>query len=135
MFSQVISLSEACLPSHDFSILEFQGVGRARIGDAVDFGAVGEIMEDRMEIGIAKIAEIGDLHSETGEGVGHDGAVAAEFDELAHEFEVAAFARGAGQALGQSGDGGQARYRIRRFRACQRPAEFRRRSRRGRQRQ
>jgi hypothetical protein len=39
---------------HDFAVVELQGVGRAGIGDAVDFGAGGEIIEDGMEGGMAE---------------------------------------------------------------------------------
>ena len=48
------------------------------------------------------------MHSKAGQGVGHDGAVAAQFGHLVDEFEIGAFAGGGGKAFGQFGNGRQA---------------------------
>jgi hypothetical protein len=39
------------LANHNFAVLEFQRVGRARVGDAMHLGPLGEILKDRMQVG------------------------------------------------------------------------------------
>src|SRR5204863_7877732 len=76
------------LAEHDFAILKLQGVRVARFGDGMDLSAAGKTSEDRMYIGVAQQAEVGDFESEAGQGIGHDRAVAPEFGHLAAQFDV-----------------------------------------------
>jgi hypothetical protein len=96
------------LADHDLAVVELEGVRMAGFGDAVDFGALGELGEDGVKVRVSKDAEVGDLDAEAGEGVGHDGAVAAEFNDVGDDFEVGAFAGGSREARGESIDGGHA---------------------------
>ena len=59
-----------------------------------------------MEMRITEVAEVSDLHSETGQCVGHDRAVAAEFGDLVDEFDVGALAGSLSNPFGQASNGG-----------------------------
>jgi len=100
---------------HDFAVLELQGVGVAWFSDRMHLGPLLEVGEDRMKIGITQVAKIRDLGAETGQCVGHDWAVAAQFGDLTDEFDVRALARGGFQPARQLGDGGEAQVFIRAF--------------------
>ncbi|MGA3065819.1 MAG: hypothetical protein ABSF29_03115 [Tepidisphaeraceae bacterium] len=65
---------------HEFSILEFQCVSMAGLGDGDDFGFSREIGEDWVGVGESEVADVGDVDPRGRQRVGHDGAVAAEFD-------------------------------------------------------
>ena len=102
MLAQVISLKctvlvSMSLPSSNSSASVWPGSA-----DAVHFGAVGKLVEDRVQIRITERAHVSDLDAEAGERVGHDRAVAAQFGALVDQFDVRALARGGGQALRRS---------------------------------
>ena len=73
-------------------------------GDAVEFGAFGELVEHGMEIGVTQDAEVGHFDAETGEGIGHDRPVAAQLGHVRDDLEVGAFAGSSGHSLRQLRD-------------------------------
>ena len=101
-------LQRLVLAEHDLAVLELQRVGVAGLGDGMHLRPLGEVGEDRVEVRIAEDAQVSHLQAEAGEGVGHDGAIAAQLVELADQFDVRAPAGGPGQALGELGDRRQA---------------------------
>ena len=92
--AQLTCLRLSCLPHMSFAVVEFDGVGVARLGDGIDGGALREIGEDRVDGGGAEVADVSDGRAVGAEGVGHDGAVAAELDHLGDELEIRAEAGG-----------------------------------------
>ena len=64
---------------HDFAVFKFEGVRVAGLGDGMDFRPRGELIENRVQMRITKAAQISDAQSETGQGIGHDRSVAAQF--------------------------------------------------------
>ena len=95
------------LATNDFPVLEFQRVGVARLRDGINFGPLRKFIEDRMQTREAEIAEVADFQAKAGQGVGHDGAVAAQLGELVNQLNVGAFARRGGEAVGVLGNGGE----------------------------
>ncbi len=90
---------------HQFAIVELQGVGVAGVGDAVDFRAPGEFVEDRVHVRITQRAHVGDLDAEPGQRVGHDWAVAAQLRALIDELDIGAVPGGGGDPLAESRNG------------------------------
>jgi hypothetical protein len=93
------------LAEHDLAVLELQGVGVTGVGDGDDLGPAGHLLEDRVQHGVAQAADVRHADAEAGQGVGHDGAVAAELHLAGDQLVVAALAGGGGDLLGQEGDG------------------------------
>jgi hypothetical protein len=93
---------------HDLSVVEFEGVGLARFCNGMNFGTLSELAENRVQVGMAEDAEVSDLNAEAGEGVGHDGAVPAEFNDVRDDLKVGALPGGRGEAGGQLFDGSHA---------------------------
>jgi predicted Rossmann fold flavoprotein len=83
---------------HDFAVVELEGIGVAGIGDAVQFGLFGEVVEHGVEIRVTEDAKVGDFDAEAGEGVGHDRPVATKLGDVRDDLEVGAFAGRRGHA-------------------------------------
>src|SRR5690606_1392639 len=84
---------------------KLQSVGVPGFGDGDDAAFDGQLLKDRVKGGVADATDVGDLKAHAAEGVGHDGAVAAQLDLGGDQFQVGAKAGGLADALGQLGDG------------------------------
>ena len=96
------------LADHNFPVFELERVGVTGFGNGIDLGPFGKVREDGVQRRITENSQIGHLHSKARERIGHDRPIAAEFGELADQFDIRALPGGSGEALSEFGDGGQA---------------------------
>jgi hypothetical protein len=94
--------------NHDLAVVEFERVGLARFRNGMNLGALRELGEDGVQVRMTQDAQVGDLNTEAGQGIGHDGAVAAKFDDVGNDFDVGALPGGGCESVGQLLDGGHA---------------------------
>ena len=60
----------------------------AWLSDGVEVGDLGKVVEDRVQRGVAEVADVGDVKAGGGHGISHDRAIAAELFELGDQFDV-----------------------------------------------
>ena len=102
-------LEALVLAAHELAVLEFDGVGVAGFGDGNDARLAGERRKNGMDIGRAEVADVGGGQPGATEGVGHDGAIAAELHHLRDELEIGAQPGGGIDAGGKIAHAGEPR--------------------------
>src|SRR5262249_1323367 len=70
----------------------------------MDRSAFGERLEDGMQIGITKRADISDFQTQRGKGMRHDRTIATQFGALVYNLDISALARRPGDAFGETRD-------------------------------
>ena len=95
------------IAEHDFSIDELQRVGVSGLCERDHFGTGRERLKDGVDGRASQIAEVGYGETKGGEGVSHDGPVAAELLLFDDEFKIAGVAGGERDFFAEGADGGE----------------------------
>ena len=74
--------------------------------DGKNVGDLGKRQEDFIKIGMTKFTDVRHRQAVAGQGVGHDRAVATEFTEFGHQFDVGRFTCSRDDAFAVLFDGG-----------------------------
>ena len=89
---------------HQLAIGELDRGGDGGVAERDHLGPGGHVGEDRMDGRLAEGADVGDPRALGEQGIGHDGAVAAEFVHAGVKLEIGALARGGRDAPAELGN-------------------------------
>ena len=119
-FGQFTSPSEACLPI--MILPSSNSSASVRPGSAMLYtvARLANSAKTGWRFGIPEIADVGHLGAERGQRVGHDRAVAAEFDAFDDQLGVRALARRGADPRPEGRERGHPREFFRRTRVCRR---------------
>lgn len=100
-------MHSAVLTEHQLAVGKFKRLSESRIGDGINFRALGEFREDGMQLRITEHADVVDRRAERAQREGHDRTITAELLGLWNDFEICALAGSSGDLRAEVLDAGK----------------------------